>query len=770
MIKRIVDKRGGYYTPEGAPEGTDFFRLMSKIAVMEGDKLQDVCCDLSPRSSLANKYIGEITSYDYDYEEDRYKFAINISNSDNIVAGYEYYIFIGARIFRIDDIAIDDSYAYIDTTTETGFYSLMRTSEDKGLIAEGQSIEGTIWATAAGVTPVIEYEAAWPASPDVKIIDGSKLTTIPSTIWRELEETTGVITKARNSSFVLNFLTGVASISNDSIYAPNYIEFIADIASSVKFKLRIYMNISDMVFTQLSKYRINLNQKWAAMGTPYLNKYPESYDAIAYYDAEDFAPIDIDPNEYNTPENIYLYRINLSLIIGLIFAEPVLYNITDYGYHDFSDYDLIEKYASWAWCYGGVMSPGDNAMATVNSLESSGDPDWDAYNDYGYYGRNAYSDTEDGIATIMMAAIDFESPLWVPGLIGKEVLSENPEEVYVYDDDGIIRVAMVLLETGGTDEESEQLLAPNYVNTVEISEFNKNIRFKFSNCKPFPGMDAVADNNTKIFLINRAINDTYISDITIISKYIESPFLLSLDEIDRKLWVAEDIEGEVFFNIVVNGETALSEDIGSSDESITVADASLLPASGVIYIDGERISYDAIDAKTLTGAKRGDIPRSHLSGARVTGLNNMLYRKYLLGSLTAAIDDETATMTITEDGDFILPARMPYTDDETARERRGYIVIDEEIIDIGWGEYGEVITFTTALRGRRGTAAASHNVYALVYIYEYIDAGELIRKVDYRVDYSDQYKPEIILKKAGANEIDVNNSLRVYYVRVQWKS
>jgi hypothetical protein len=74
---------------------------------------------------------------------------------------------------------------------------------------------------------------------------------------------------------------------------------------------------------------------------------------------------------------------------------------------------------------------------------------------------------------------------------------------------------------------------------------------------------------------------------------------------------------------IPGGPTTLNGSIDSSTATIAVVDASNLPLSGVVIIDGEAVSYSGKSSNTLTGAARGQLgtsASSHISSAPVSPL------------------------------------------------------------------------------------------------------------------------------------------------------
>jgi hypothetical protein len=73
------------------------------------------------------------------------------------------------------------------------------------------------------------------------------------------------------------------------------------------------------------------------------------------------------------------------------------------------------------------------------------------------------------------------------------------------------------------------------------------------------------------------------------------------------------MDGSVAFNTII--DTTLSADITSASVTVPLVDATLLPTSGTVFVNGNRITYTNVSGNTLTGAT--GITANHASGDRV---------------------------------------------------------------------------------------------------------------------------------------------------------
>ena len=161
MIKRILDNgivAPSYYGAYSAPTGTEFARIMSTIAKKNNDKIYDV----SPNDIVAfdrdgGDYLGDVNGYRYNETSNQYEFLVE--NYNNVKAGsfFELHVFIGMRLFRLASIGTDN-YAIIYGTQYSAFHDLMKQAEIEGNLS---TVKGTIWGSASGVIPLIEYRSVW---------------------------------------------------------------------------------------------------------------------------------------------------------------------------------------------------------------------------------------------------------------------------------------------------------------------------------------------------------------------------------------------------------------------------------------------------------------------------------------------------------------------------------------------------------------------------------------------------------------------------------
>ena len=130
------------------------------------------------------------------------------------------------------------------------------------------------------------------------------------------------------------------------------------------------------------------------------------------------------------------------------------------------------------------------------------------------------------------------------------------------------------------------------------------------------------------------------------------------------------------------------------------------------------------------------------------------------------LDDEE--VSITEDSEFVLPVSMPYTDDSSGDTRHGIIAIDDEMFEADWTEYSSgTINFTGLTRGAQGSNVGTHPQYSSVYVYDYLNSGEVIRGNEYNNEYNGKYVPVISIDNK-VESTDIIPTLKVYIVRVKW--
>jgi len=860
MIRRIIDKRGKYYSPVSPdPTGTNFCRVMNQIAVKCSDVLKEARCDLVIRQTPYNGYLGKVTSFIYNEVEDRYDFIANVTNEDNIGASFTYYMFIGMRLFELnrDEIAFGACTIYTSDADE--LYNLMRRTEDKGLIDSSGVISGVLWSVRDDSAPIIEYEATWPGNTKVVDIPSNEFTNLPKgrndDNYKLVTRTTGIEIRSKDNNVVIDHFTGIACVSADSKYGPNFIEYKACDDESVEvFRIRVYMNIFSIQLESLCTYDTNENHTW---GSPristspidYNDEYPSRYPYNGYYDAEDFS--DGEESEYLTPSELYIFRVKLRLEIPLLFADTNEYEITDHHYRSFinsgqdtayvsgtsltaaavidyagyftlddlvgseladtidnvsigdymkmtvgsvehygvikdidyaSDqltvisetliagtitawslyekYDMIKKIASYARAYNDLEGIHDMEYMVDHELEY-GDKSRAGRNNYNiasYYGRPG----KEAKSTINFLPLTYSEKMYIPGIVGEEVLSEYSEyeEVYVSPGD-------ILLVSG------EPFLVLRESTThhgmVEVLEKGTKINFRFNNCVPYEDAEDVTnDTSNMFFFINSAVSDVYIESISILSKYIENIYLQNKESYERYLWVRNDDESIMYDIDIVQDNTTLTVDMIPSTVIITIGDTTSFPSSGTVLINGEVMTYSAKTGTTLTGVTRGTNPRRHNIGDTVYCIKNLLIRKVLLGTIDNSIDDDDETMSITEDSGFVLPITMPYTNDLSGDTRYGIITIDDEMFIVDWSEYtAGTIPFTGLTRGAHGSVAGSHPQYSDVYVYDYLNSGEIIRGNEYNNEYNGKYIPVISIDHK-VETTDVISTLKVYVVRVKW--
>ena len=836
MIKRIIDRDGAYFPPYGEPTGKAFCRLMSRMAIKPTDALYDVIPEsIIPMTIGDNGYTGKIDSYTYDYSLDKYKFHVVDFNEDRYTVSHHCYLFLGMRVFYVDDIT--DNLLTINATESDDFYGLIRTAEEKGLIAENKPIDGSIWAVNfENQLPEIEYRCEWNtyslktnkirdkefSKLDIKIRksrDKSKKTN-----WRVLPNTTGITTSAGNKKFKLTPLTGIAMTDLPSVYSPRCIEFDIheDNGGSLGdklFKLRLFFEIYGIAFNHLSRFKPHSKQVWASQeyenwNVSYYIKDSSNFDREGYYDGEDFGETGQE-STYETPKKVFLFRLKPVMEFALYFDESVNYFIQALQYKNFKhtgnssklcgntganrititgsdpftvtdsigtelqvamdagDFKIGDVFKDITNIKYGIITDidyvADNITVEGGDLGASANVEWAIHESYdridkfcsyacactwsdysvarrvykdlkakserymGYYGRDG---SLTGGATICKTIKDYSDIMFVPGILNKEILLES---------------------TGG-----------DHVRKVVIADVGEAIKFKFDRILAFAGEDSVDnDNSIFMFLKNYAPKKLHINGIDIISHYIESPYLLgiALPSDIRKIWMEEDTSN-IYFGITAAGDTTLSDEINSTVTTIPVVSTTGFPSEGDIYIDGEKIHYTSKDTINLYGATRGVINRKHDNAEPVYLVHNLLLRPVLLGSLTVDLTiDEITTLQVTKSEYFTLPDNKPYDGSDT-----GFIVVNDEIIEVDWSNYSEEYIFTLPSnpRGKRGTEAKDHSVNTPVYIFDYLLAGDLIRPSGYNVDYSDDYKARITLNRVGRNEPDAANSLRVYIVRTRW--
>ena len=861
MIRRIIDKRGKYYIPEPTdPTGSKFCRVMGKIAVKKSDVLKEVRCNLIPKETGYNGYIGTVNAFTYNGNEDRYEFSASITNNINIGDSYTYYMFIGMRLFVLEHDTIQygrctvyASSAYIDE-----LYVLMRKTEDRGLIDSPGIISGLLWAVrndpADPIVPTIEYEATWQGKTEVVDIPTNEYTTLSgssfsafSAEYKELNKGTGIEIRSKDNNVVIEHYTGIACVSTDSIYGPNFIEYkLCDDDSVVIFRIRIYINLESIDIESICTYDTSEFCTWMSPASgDGLTDYKKKgiYSRNGYYDAEDFTTGD--QSAYRTPSELYIFRLNLSLEIPLLFADTKEYEIKEYHYRSYKNTGQGTAYVSWTDTDPGLtatqvsgysehftlidafgtkleniidhVSIGDYIKLFDGAIESYGevigiDYDtnelvvtsetlipgliitwsiyekydmikkiaWYAYSiiyalpnsmmvdlinqelegiyltsDYSYYGRNL-------LATIDFTPIDYSEKMYVPGLVGEEVLSaySEHEEVYVSPGEMLIVSGEPFLALRGSS---------THHGMVEVSESGTKVKFRFSNCVPYGDAEDVSnDTSNKFFLINSSVSDVYIENISILSKYIESIYLQNKESYERYLWVRDDDENIMYDIDIVQDDVTLTHVMTSISTDLWVVDSSLFPDHGTLLINGEVMTYSYNQLNHIWGITRGAKPRKHNIGDTVYCIKNLLVRKVLLGTIDNSIDYEETTISITENSGFVLPITMPYTDDSSGNTRLGIITIDDEMIVVDWSEYiSGTFDYTGITRGAQGSDSISHPGYSNVYLYDYLNSGEIIRGSEYNNEYSGKYVP-IISVDNKVDFTDIISTLKVYIVRIKW--
>ncbi|MEK7648987.1 MAG: hypothetical protein AAB400_03680, partial [Patescibacteria group bacterium] len=156
------------------------------------------------------------------------------------------------------------------------------------------------------------------------------------------------------------------------------------------------------------------------------------------------------------------------------------------------------------------------------------------------------------------------------------------------------------------------------------------------------------------------------------------------------------------FNQVPGSYTQINDADGitTSDATITVDSTAGYPSAGTILIDTEVMTYTATTATTLTGVVRGA-----LGTTAATHADNATVKTYLFSGAAG-------NTTLINDADGITAADTTITVDSTAGyPTSGAIRIDNELIT-----YTGISapTFTGAVRGARGTTAATHTDNAIV--------------------------------------------------------
>jgi hypothetical protein len=792
MIQRLIDNQGEYYSTDIIdPTDSKFFRLMSYIGIRRGDKLQSISCSkCEPYNTIDNGYVGRVRGYIY--EDDKYKFNINELDNDKIEDDKDYYLFIGMRIIKLVEIEETTSVAVAHADDEDMLYELMRSTEALGLLSD--SISGTIWSAPAGDEPIIEYIAIWGITPDVKEIPNNKFENVVSRkynyTFQRLKRTTGINIKCRDGNLELEHVTGIATIGKDSIKAPKYIEMkIVDSEGDTDiFYYRLYIDLASIDFSSIAEYNTNVNQRWGTGGNEDYSPYcADGITDVTFFDKEDFYPDNESDDAYNPPPKIRLCQLIAKVSIPLVFGGTEKYLLKNYCYKDYSN-DVIARYACYALCLGMSFENIDDMndmIMEADEYESTGQNNELATQKrvFGYYGRTPiWLNSEDPVlAVINQSARDISKALFIPGKIDKTVLSAKDESrgdiYYVIGETG--RAEMMYDSEGNRIMTRCREGAPN---TVNVSQYGKYIEFNFTDTIPFEEIDEVESDDSHVppVLYMKAEKNMgiYISNITIISYIVESPYLLGLEDnnSERLIWSLYGEQDNLWYDITPAGEgtTALAEDAASDADSITVSDGEHLPVEGTILIEDEMMSYTGREVSgahhSLTGITRLSGPaRLHKSGIYVVLLSKQLYTDLHWGTLAVDISDEGTTLTITEAAGFTMPGICPYTGD--SEDRYGKILVGSEMMTVDWDTWdGEAKTIDIIERGSTYTDEAEHPAGTPVSLQD-IRGYSTVPGVDsQKVEYAGAYKNVIKIDKRGL-PADKNYSAKlVYYVRVQWKS
>jgi len=630
------------------------------------------------------------------------KYKFNAPNCSNAIGSF--YLFICMRVFTVTSEG-----SGVFSSTDSELYSLMKKAEELGIIDVNENIDATIWIGGPDDVPDFEFRCVWDSLNINRVeIPESEMAQVGAKVRKKEGKT-----KTTDWRYVKNTTGVVVDALNNTIKITPYTG-IACTGESSKyapetFHLSFYAN--DVKYFGITLH-LNL------MSIPYSN--------MEEFTTEDFQTWKSIVGGHTHASS------TLTMEFGSNFPSPGYYDGVDFSDSpvDFITPEEIKLFriapsisfplyfaSETEWDIRDVKYKdfNDDIITKIGSFACCAKSEYhDGIEDkryMGYYGRDM---TGISGARINLASKSMSKSMFIPGVPGTKYMTDNDDIV---------------------------------------SQDGMPMTFKFKDLYAFPSeSDVENDESDVLFLINETKGASYIDSISIMSHSIES-----LDDVspgDRKLMSDED--GNLYYNVPIG---SLSTELFPRAATMEL-NTDNIPDAGILEVGGELIEYNSRTGNIIDIPDGQSVSRKNLSGSDVFFRATKLAYRENIGTLLSVIDI---------DGEAIVRVEESLFNDSFAGP--GFIVINNEVFPVDWDSdfiiANEIVSISIAEadRGVKGTSPYQHSIGSTVYAYDFFKTGDVGRKDGINMDYSGDYKPQIVINRFNHDTV---NRL-AYAVEVLWK-